>query len=97
MDDPLLDEKVERIAGEFEAATIPHAFGGALALAYYGVPRATTDIDINVFESPKESGACVALLARMGAVGAADSSETQLLLQWGQHSDSRLLLLRPFS
>ena len=26
-----------------------HAFGGALALAYYAAPRATEDIDVNVF------------------------------------------------
>ena len=30
-------------------ATVPHAFGGALALAYYAEPRATIDIDLNVF------------------------------------------------
>lgn len=28
---------------------VPHAFGGALALAYYAEPRATVDIDVNVF------------------------------------------------
>lgn len=28
---------------------LPHAFGGALALAYFGEPRATVDIDVNVF------------------------------------------------
>jgi hypothetical protein len=28
---------------------IPHAFGGALALAYYAEPRATIDIDLNLF------------------------------------------------
>ena len=32
-----------------EAAAIPHAFGGALALAYYVIsPRATDDIDLNI-------------------------------------------------
>jgi hypothetical protein len=32
-----------------EAAAIPHAFGGALALAYHVVgPRATDDIDVNI-------------------------------------------------
>jgi hypothetical protein len=30
-------------------ADIPHAFGGAIALAYYAEPRATIDIDLNVF------------------------------------------------
>jgi hypothetical protein len=28
---------------------VPHAFGGALALAYYAEPRATVDIDLNAF------------------------------------------------
>ena len=30
-------------------SAVPHAFGGALALAYYAEPRATIDIDLNVF------------------------------------------------
>ena len=30
-------------------AKVPHAFGGAIALAYYAEPRATIDIDLNVF------------------------------------------------
>jgi hypothetical protein len=28
---------------------VPHAFGGAIALAYYAEPRGTIDIDLNVF------------------------------------------------
>lgn len=28
---------------------VPHAFGGAIALAYYAEPRATIDIDVNLF------------------------------------------------
>jgi hypothetical protein len=28
---------------------LPHAFGGAIALAYYAEPRATIDIDLNLF------------------------------------------------
>lgn len=32
-----------------EAVGVPHAIGGAIALAHYGVPRPTTDIDVNVF------------------------------------------------
>src|SRR5947209_7381077 len=37
------------LAIEGALPTIPHAFGGALALAYYAEPRATIDIDLNVF------------------------------------------------
>jgi hypothetical protein len=42
-----LPERVVALEGALTA--IPHAFGGALALAYYAEPRATIDIDLNVF------------------------------------------------
>lgn len=47
-----LPDKVTAIHRAFEAARIEHAFGGALALAYYAEPRATVDIDVNVFLAP---------------------------------------------
>ena len=37
------------VALDHALAEIPHAFGGALALAYYAEPRATIDIDLNLF------------------------------------------------
>jgi hypothetical protein len=37
------------LALEHGLSGVPHAFGGALALAYYAEPRATIDIDLNVF------------------------------------------------
>jgi hypothetical protein len=37
------------VALRIALSEIPHAFGGALALAYYAEPRATIDIDLNVF------------------------------------------------
>ena len=46
---PSLPEKVIAIHEALRAAKVPHAFGGALALAYYAEPRATIDIDLNVF------------------------------------------------
>lgn len=46
---PSLPEKVTLIHHALDGAKIPHAIGGALALAYYAEPRATIDIDINVF------------------------------------------------
>lgn len=45
----LLDEKVAALAKALDGARIPHAFGGAIALAYYATPRGTHDVDINVF------------------------------------------------
>lgn len=48
---PSLPEKVVAIHERLSAARVPHAIGGALALAYYAEPRATVDVDINVFVS----------------------------------------------
>lgn len=45
----LLDEKVVLLARALAEAEVPHAFGGAIALAYYATPRGTRDVDINVF------------------------------------------------
>jgi hypothetical protein len=45
-----LVEKVVALTDALRAAGIPHAFGGALALAYCTAePRATRDIDLNLF------------------------------------------------
>lgn len=46
---PSLPNKVTAIHRALEDARIPHAIGGALALAYYAEPRATIDVDVNVF------------------------------------------------
>lgn len=48
-EEPGLPDKVLTIHEALQDAKIPHALGGALALAYYAIPRATIDIDLNVF------------------------------------------------
>ena len=50
-------EKVIDVHRALEAAAIPHAVGGALALGLYGAPRETLDIDVNVFVSVDFAGA----------------------------------------
>lgn len=48
-----LAEKITTIHASLDAASVPHAFGGALALAFHvEEPRATRDIDLNVFVDP---------------------------------------------
>lgn len=42
-------EFVVEVHDLLDAAGIEHAFGGAVALAYYADPRATSDVDVNVF------------------------------------------------
>lgn len=49
----------ERIVGLHRALArrrIPHAFGGAIALAYWtGDPRATSDVDLNIFVAASDA------------------------------------------
>lgn len=55
---PALIDQVVAIEGTLERAGIPHAFGGALALAFHiEEPRATRDIDVNVFVAPDQARA----------------------------------------
>ena len=57
----------EKVVAVHEAlAAVPHAFGGALALAYWAEPRATVDIDLNVFVAVAERAA---VLDPLGALG----------------------------
>ena len=45
-----LAERVVALHRTLEAHGVPHAFGGAIALAYWTLdPRATNDIDLNLF------------------------------------------------
>lgn len=49
-------EAIVQIDEALDEAKLPHAFGGALALAWCtGEPRATFDIDINIFVAPSEA------------------------------------------
>jgi hypothetical protein len=38
-----------RLADDLEASGIPYALGGALALGVWGFPRATNDVDLDIF------------------------------------------------
>lgn len=50
-----MEAAVAAVHRRLKEAGIPHAFGGAFALAYYGAPRPTSDIDVNVFLPAQES------------------------------------------
>lgn len=62
-----LDEKIVALEHALLAANLPHAFGGANAFAYYGTPRATVDIDVNVFVEAERAGDVLDELAKLGA------------------------------
>ena len=54
-------------------AGFPHAFGGAIALAYCTEePRGTRDLDVNVFAEPSRAGEVLAALPAGVTIGAAD-------------------------
>jgi hypothetical protein len=49
-----------------DSMRVPHQFGGAIALAWYRSPRATTDIDLNVTLSPPEAAPVLGALSHLG-------------------------------
>jgi hypothetical protein len=75
---PSLSEKVLLLEHGFREHGIPHAFGGALALAYYATPRATIDIDVNVFVRVDRADEVLALLEELGAEPLLDDERARL-------------------
>ncbi len=71
------------VAIEAALSDIPHAFGGALALAYYAEPRATIDIDLNLFVPVERFPDVAEPLHRLGA-NSDDPSVGDLVRQDGQ-------------
>lgn len=76
-----LAQRVEAIDGALSG--LPHAFGGALALAYYAEPRSTIDIDVNVFVPAERFPDVAAPLVRLGA-SAADPAVAEIVRRDGQ-------------
>jgi hypothetical protein len=95
-----LPEKVVAIDAALTAARIPHAIGGAIALIYYTEPRATADVDVNIFigtgrwpevkEALRETGVDIEgderALARDG----------QVRLWWGRNAVDLFFSYDPF-
>lgn len=49
-----LSHRLLAVHAALSAAGVSHAFGGAIALAYWTLdPRGTSDVDVNVFEGPE--------------------------------------------
>ena len=84
-----LADKVVVLHQALDAAGIAHAFGGALALAYYAEPRATIDIDVNLFVDPSRYGDVLGVLEPLG-IGQAPAEDAVLAegqgrLWWGRN------------
>ncbi len=84
---PSLPEKV--VALERALESVPHAFGGAIALAYYAEPRATIGIDLNVFVPADRFAEVSDPLSALGVAIAGGEIETvvrevgQVRVFWG--------------
>ena len=93
-----LPEKV--LAIHDALADVPHAFGGALALAYYAEPRATIDIDLNVFVPVEEATAVVGQLRKLGITGSASADalarDGQIRLWWDRNPIDLFFSYDPF-
>lgn len=78
------------IGAALDAAEIPYAIGGALALSYWAVPRATADVDVNVFvDDASLEAMCVALASlglpiELGAARLASESSGLIVVRWNQ-------------
>jgi len=59
----VLGRRLLAIHDALESGAIPHAFGGAIALAYCTEePRGTRDLDVNVFVPPSDAAQVLGLL-----------------------------------
>lgn len=70
-----------------DSLRVPHQFGGAIALAWYRSPRATTDIDLNITSAPADAAPVLGALVHLGVtVSRADRSaiarDGQARLTW---------------
>ncbi|MDQ8043260.1 MAG: hypothetical protein AAGC46_19640 [Solirubrobacteraceae bacterium] len=58
-----LSEQLVELDRALAAAAVPHAFGGAIALAYCTLePRGTRDLDVNIFVDQERCAAALAAL-----------------------------------
>jgi hypothetical protein len=70
-----------------DSVGVPHQFGGAIALAWYRSPRATTDIDVNLTVPPEAADPVLGTLAQLGVTvtpidRAAIARDGQARLDW---------------
>jgi hypothetical protein len=84
-----LPEKLVELHRGLEASGIPHAFGGAIALAYWTLdPRGTSDIDLNIFVPATDCAPALAALppevAQPPGTAAAIERDGQVRLWWDE-------------
>lgn len=63
---PGIARKILALHEMLDSLRAPHQFGGAIALAWYRSPRATTDIDVNLTLAPGEAAPVLAAIEHLG-------------------------------
>lgn len=61
-----LSSRIVAVHEMLDSMRVPHQFGGAIALAWYRSPRATTDIDLNVTLAPREAEPALGAMVHLG-------------------------------
>ncbi len=82
-----LASRIVAVHEMLDSMRVPHQFGGAIALAWYRSPRATTDIDLNVTVTPEHAEPVLGALAHLGVTvsrsdRAAIERDGQVRLDW---------------
>ncbi len=97
---PSLAEKVVAIHAALAAARVPHAIGGAMALAYYAEPRTTIDVDVNVFVSTDRWPAVREALSPLGVDTSVDAKalerDGQARFWWDRNAVNLFFSYDPF-
>ena len=75
------------IAQTLESEGIPHALGGALAYGVWALPRATKDVDLNLFVAPEALAPAFDALSHAGVVfdrarAPREAAEEGLFIGW---------------
>jgi hypothetical protein len=95
-----LPEKVVAIAKALTAAKVPYAIGGAIALNFYTEPRATVDVDVNVFIGTDGWPTVKAALGEIGVDVATDENaltrDGQVRLWWERNAVDLFFSYDPF-
>jgi hypothetical protein len=84
-----LAEQLLAVDESLDGAGLPHAFGGAIALAYWTLePRGTRDLDVNVFVDAEHAERALSALPQGVRWGAADLQralrEGQVRVWWDE-------------
>ena len=61
-----LAAKIVAVHEMLDSLRVPHQFGGAVALAWYRSPRATTDVDLNVTVAPADAEPVLGAIVHLG-------------------------------